>query len=199
MSKSTIYLIIAIVMAVIAGASLSCAYRLHSKPPIVQTDTLTFHDTIRLEKPTEIAAIPKGYELAPIGLVAQLQDKVRELVMLADSLEQHPQIIVRDSLVYVQIPIEQKIYEGKEYKAAVSGYKPTLDWIEVYSTTTTIKETPNNHSLFIEGNIGSTINVGIEYEQSLSKRIFLSAKSGYDFYFKQAYILVGSKLMVYSW
>lgn len=159
MKASAIYLGFALLMAVVAGASLSCAYRLHSKPPKVQTDTLIIHDTTRILEPVAVQYIPTGYELTPVGLVSDLQDRVSELVSLADSLEQQePTIIVRDSLVFIQVPMEQKIYQGENYKAAVSGYKPTLDWIETYNTTKTITPQPKKWGLSISAGYGITPN-----------------------------------------
>lgn len=157
MKASAIYLGFALLMAVIAGASLSCAYRLHSKPPIVQTDTLTIRDTTRILEPMAVQYIPTGYELTPIGLVSELQDRVSELVSLADSLDQRePTIIVRDSLVFIQVPTEQKIYQGENYKAAVSGYKPTLDWIETYQQTQVIQPKPKKWGLSVSAGYGIT-------------------------------------------
>jgi hypothetical protein len=159
MKASAIYLGFALLMAVVAGASLSCAYRLHKKPSIVQTDTLIIRDTTRILEPVAVQSIPTGYELTPVGLVSELQNRVGELVSLADSLEQQePTIIVRDSLVFIQVPMEQKIYEGENYKAAVSGYKPTLDWIETYNTTKTITPQPKKWGLSISAGYGITPN-----------------------------------------
>lgn len=167
MKASAIYLGFALLMAVVAGASLSCAYRLHSKPPIVQTDTVYIHDTTRILEPVAVQYIPTGYELTPIGLVGELQDRVSELVSLADSLEatiilrdslgmREPTIIVRDSLVFIQVPTEQKIYEGENYKAAVSGYKPTLDWIETYNITKIVTPQPKKWGISISAGYGIT-------------------------------------------
>lgn len=172
MKASAIYLGFALLMAVVAGASLSCAYRLHSKPPIKQVDTVYIHDTTRILEPVAVQYIPTGYELTQIGLVAELRDRLSELVSeleavrmadricsLADSLDQRePTIIVRDSLVFIQVPMEQKIYEGENYKAAVSGYKPTLDWIETYNTTKTITPQPKKWGLSISAGYGITPN-----------------------------------------
>ena len=52
-------------------------------------------------------------------------------------------IAVRDTVhvadsVYVEVPIESKTYEDSTYRAQVSGWHPSLDWIEVYQKTTTI-------------------------------------------------------------
>lgn len=81
-------------------------------------DTLVVHDTIRYE--------------TPIAKVVHTSDTV--LVYCRDTT------IVRDS-VFVKIPMETKVYADTTYKAQVTGYRATLDWIEVYPTTTTITET----------------------------------------------------------
>ena len=46
-----------------------------------------------------------------------------------------------DSIPFV-IPIEKKEYRADHYRAIVSGYKPSLDLLEIYSKTQTITVTP---------------------------------------------------------
>lgn len=46
-----------------------------------------------------------------------------------------------DSIAFV-IPIEKKEYKTDHYRAIVSGYKPSLDLVEIYSKTQTITVTP---------------------------------------------------------
>lgn len=46
-------------------------------------------------------------------------------------------IIRRDTVwntdtTYILLPITTKLYENDLYRAQVSGYNPTLDWVEVY-------------------------------------------------------------------
>lgn len=48
---------------------------------------------------------------------------------------------VTDSIPFV-IPIEKKEYRTDHYRAIVSGYKPSLDLVEIYSKTQTITVTP---------------------------------------------------------
>lgn len=50
-------------------------------------------------------------------------------------------IIYHDS-VKVAVPIEKKEYKTDHYRAIVSGYKPSLDLMEVYTKTQTITVTP---------------------------------------------------------
>ena len=52
----------------------------------------------------------------------------------------HDTIRIKDT-VYISLPKETKTYKGDEYYAEVSGYKPSLDRIEVYPKTTTISKT----------------------------------------------------------
>lgn len=52
-----------------------------------------------------------------------------------------------DSIIYhdsakVAIPIETKEYKTDYYKAVISGYKPNLELMEVYTKTQTITVTP---------------------------------------------------------
>lgn len=170
MKSSTIYLAIAIVMAVIAGASLSSAYKLANRPINERVDTLIVYDTIREERPVEVQRMPVGYELTPVGLVADLEQKVNTLVGLVDSLDQNPTIIVRDSLVYVQIPIEKKVYEGEQYKVGISGYKPNLDYIEIYQQTQIVTPKPRRWSIGVQAGCEITlegfspyIGIGVNY------------------------------------
>ena len=45
--------------------------------------------------------------------------------------------------IYVPVPITQKEYKTDDYKLLISGYKPNLDYIEVYRKTEYITKTMN--------------------------------------------------------
>ena len=79
---------------------------------IEKTDTLIVVDTVRIAQP-----VPVEVRVTDTMLVA-VTDTVRQT-----------------DTVYVRVPKETKTYEGKDYKAQVSGYRPSLDWIEVYPET----------------------------------------------------------------
>lgn len=49
---------------------------------------------------------------------------------------------VRDS-VYIPVPITQKEYRTEDYRLFISGYKPDLDYIEIYKRTEQITKTVN--------------------------------------------------------
>lgn len=50
-------------------------------------------------------------------------------------------VIIKDSIVYVNLEKEVKEYRDTNYYAKVSGIDPNLDYIETYNTTTTITNT----------------------------------------------------------
>ena len=50
-------------------------------------------------------------------------------------------LLTRFQLTAVEIPITQKIYQDSTYQAWVSGYKPSLDSIQVFQPITTITRT----------------------------------------------------------
>lgn len=45
--------------------------------------------------------------------------------------------------IYVPVPITSKEYKTDDYKLSISGYKPNLDYIEVYRRTEYITKTMN--------------------------------------------------------
>lgn len=87
--------------------------------PETSSDTLVVRDTIRIEKP----------------LTKFVKTTDTMLLAVTDT------IVLRDT-TYIRLPMETKVYADSTYKAQVSGYRPALDFIEVYPTTCTI--TKNN-------------------------------------------------------
>lgn len=88
------------------------ANRAHAPELMVQTDTLRIRDTLLVERP-----VPVEVRVVDTMLVA-----VMDTVTVNDT-------------VYLQLPREEKVYESGDYRAKVSGYRPELDWIEVYPQT----------------------------------------------------------------
>lgn len=73
------------------------------------TDTLRIRDTLLVEKP-----VPVEVRVVDTMLVA-----VTDTISINDT-------------VYLHLPREIKHYEDSLFRAQVSGYRPALDWIEVY-------------------------------------------------------------------
>lgn len=79
---------------------------------IVRTDTLRLRDTILVDRP-----VPVEVRLTDTMLVA-----ITDTIRLSDT-------------VYLSLPRETRVYGDSTYRAQVSGYRPALDWIQVYPQT----------------------------------------------------------------
>lgn len=86
----------------------------HAREPaeIVRTDILRIRDTVLVDRP-----VPVEVRLTDTMLVA-----VTDTVTVNDT-------------VYLSLPRETRVYGDSTYRAQVSGYRPALDWIEVYPQT----------------------------------------------------------------
>ena len=95
-------------------------------PVNVKADTLIIRDTIREEYPVPMQSTPKGYELVKAGTLAELRAHISAL-----------EVAAAPDTVEVQIPveIERKTYQGDDYRAVVSGFRPSLEEIAVFPKT----------------------------------------------------------------
>lgn len=82
---------------------------------MVKTDTIIKTDTIRIIEP-----IPQ--------YVTKIKT-VKDTLRTTDTIPQY---------VEVEVPIEQKTYKDSSYYAVISGYKASLDTLEVFPKETTI-------------------------------------------------------------
>lgn len=123
----------------------------------VRRDTIVMRDTIRVTMPAEV--------------VTHYVEHVKEkpvIVRDTEVVERDPQVVyVRGDSV--EIPIEQKLYADTTYTAWVSGYKPSLDSIEVYRKTEvhreiiTLRKKAQRWGIGITGSYGyGTRNKGFE-------------------------------------
>ena len=88
------------------------ADRAREPAEIVRTDILRIRDTVLVDRP-----VPVEVRLTDTMLVA-----VTDTVTINDT-------------VYLSLPRETRVYGDSTYRAQVSGYRPALDWIEVYPQT----------------------------------------------------------------
>lgn len=79
----------------------------------VVVDTFVVRDTIRITEPTTI----------------------HEEVLRLDTAWLERADTIRDT-VYVRVPITQRIYEDKRYRAVVQGYQPRLVSLDIYNDKT---------------------------------------------------------------
>lgn len=108
---------------VIALALIAVAFllgRRSVKPEIVaihRTDTVVVRDTVR-----ETVLVPKVRYLTRVDTVL--------LPVPGDTVE-----------VPVLVPISRNVYEGEDYRAVVSGFRASLDTLDIFRKTQTVTNT----------------------------------------------------------
>lgn len=100
------------------------------------TDTLYITDTVRDSIPYPVieTVVQEVPELFPV-YITMGGDTIREPV-------------------YIPVPITQKEYRTDEYRAWVSGYKPSLDSVWVYPEKIIIREKPRKWGIGVIGGYG---------------------------------------------
>lgn len=109
---------VVIALALIAAAFL--LGRRSVKPEIVKihrTDTVVVRDTVR-----ETVLVPKIRYLTRVDTVL--------LPVPGDTVE-----------VPVLVPISRNVYEGEDYRAVVSGFRASLDTLDIFRKTQTVTNT----------------------------------------------------------
>ena len=118
----------------------------------VQVDTVIVRDTIRVVEPAVIKTIHTRDTL---------------LVVANDTIRIH------DTL-FVNLPVTQEYYKGKDFEAWVSGYRPNLDSLYVFPKTVYVNKTISASSQKRFG-IGVQVGYGATVRQS---QVFLSPYFG---------------------
>lgn len=151
--------IIAAVIVIAVGLAGYVVGRRHFREvtKMLQVDTLVWHDTIRVSGPVEIRSIRTTDTL---------------IVPIIDTLR------VRDT-VYLVMNRQIKEYRDSLYYARVSGYDPSLDYIEVYPKTTTISKMETTTQKSSPWRYG--VDVGLDYGMVWGKYITpnIGAEIGY--------------------
>ena len=141
--KQELWIIIGLVAALFIGGVLGWSVKpgCDQTETVVVRDTVTVVDTVVKEKPVTV-----------------YKEKVRtEYVAVTDT-------VIRDSIAYVPVEIERKVYADEDYRAVVSGWHPSLDSIYVYPKTQIV--TVNTTETIVEKKrvaFGATIGPTIVY------------------------------------
>ena len=124
---------------------------------MLQRDTLIVYDTIRIEKPAEIRYVrTKEVVKVPIRDTTRIHDTT-----------------------FLLLQKEVREYRDSQYYAKVSGYNPSLDFIEVYPKVTTISKTVvPEPSPWRYG-----VTVGVDYGRT--NRTYLSPNVGAEVGYKK--------------
>lgn len=116
---------------------------------VVTSDTIVIRDTVMLER--------------PVPILVRVKDTL--LIHTTDTLMRE---------VVVSLPREEKVYEDSTFRAVVSGYRPSLDTMQVFNNHSVVKVTeqitPPRWSIGLQGGVGVTpkgiqpyIGVGVAY------------------------------------
>ena len=112
-----------VVLVLLAAMALTGSYllgRRSAEPAVVElrrTDTVVVRDTIR-----QTVIVPEVRYLTRIDTVL--------LIVPGDTVE-----------VPVLVPISRKVYEGMDYRAVVSGFRASLDTLDIFRKTQTVTNT----------------------------------------------------------
>lgn len=120
MKPGWILLLVAALVAAVSVLSWRLGYRTAVAESIEtpKADTLIVRDTVTVEHPVPI------------------------LTTITDTLlVAYPDIVIIHDTTFVQLPKERKEYSGKDYRAVVSGYQPSLDLIQVFPETKVVTRT----------------------------------------------------------
>ena len=142
-----------------------CRSSLVDDAPIVQRDTLVYRDTIRESYPVEVSR----------ETIDTMYVTLRDTIRIKE-------------IAYLPLPLEKKIYASGEYYAEISGYKPNLDYIEVFPKTTIItekivpKRERNTIGIGVDVGYMNTLSLPIylEYERMLHKNVGIYGQIFYD-------------------
>lgn len=131
----------------------------------IQRDTIIYRDTIRESYPVEVSreTIDTMY------------------VTLTDTIR------IKE-ILYLPLPLDKKIYASDEYYAEISGYKPNLDYIEVFPKTTIITEKiapeRKRNAIGIGVDVGYmnalSLPIYLEYGRMLHKNVGIYGQVFYD-------------------
>lgn len=120
MKPGWILLLVAALVAAVSVLSWRLGYRTAVAESIEtpKADTLIIRDTVTIEHPVPILTT------------------VIDTILVA-----YPDIVIIHDTTLVQLPKERKEYSGKDYRAVVSGYQPSLDLIQVFPETKVVTRT----------------------------------------------------------
>ena len=123
-SINILLLLIVALVATVSALSWRLGYRaavasIGSATITTKADTLIVRDTVTVE--------------CPVPILTTITDTLRIA---------YPDIITIRDTVFVHLPVETKVYRSPDYRAIVSGVRPSLDTIEIYQKKLIVSNPP---------------------------------------------------------
>lgn len=146
--------IVVALLHVAVGVMLVLAFMSRSREvvtvEVVSMDTIHAHDTIRIAQPMYV------------------ERRIVDTIVVHDTLMREVMVLQR----------EQRVYQDSNFRAVVSGFRPSLDTMHVYQQHRTVKVTeqiaPPRWSLGLQGGVGITpkgvqpyVGIGISYRLNI--------------------------------
>ncbi len=140
------------ILAVAIGGLIGCAIegrhgRANGAGPGSETSVQV--DSVKTQVDTSVTVAPDPSEIRHDTIYIRVVPKLpKSEPKLPESVPELPENVpeIADSVLYLPVLLEQKVYEDSTYRAVVSGpsieqYGPRLDSISIYSRKTTVYQT----------------------------------------------------------
>lgn len=132
----------------------------HEEQVTMDTIRVVVRDTVRVIQPVARDSVVVRYVTERLR-VESGERRVESGELRGESGER------RDSVV-VEIPITQKVYEGEDWRAWVSGYRPMLDSLQVFrqrQTVTIVEREPMKRwSIGVVAGYGAVLRGNVSFE-----------------------------------
>ena len=132
-----------------------------------KTDTLIVYDTIVEIRPSYELSADLGFVEVPVTGTGKDTAAIRDTGGFSPSFVDNLPVRFTGKIRgmdYIRLPLEQRKYEGGNYAAWVSGYRPRLDSIAIWKPTTVITNTyrpnPKRWGIGIQAGYGVGISNG---------------------------------------
>ena len=153
----------------------------HLNEPTTEIREVVRVDTITIEKPSETR-------------IERLTETIN--VVVSDTIR------LKDTL-YVQLPLQKRVYKRDDFYAEVVGYEPRLTKIQVYPKTVYVKESvsPTNQLALgfeMQFNGNASIPIYLEYSHLLHRNVKMFGKVMYDLPTQQIGVGMGMQIQ-FGW
>lgn len=124
------FILLSILSAVLGWMGRGSWERRHSLPP--QIDTVWRYDTVRLVDSKPVGAVTAKLPAArPVVAQDAYLLANNDTTAAADHFRDSTKMMQPCDSVQVEVPIEQRTYEGENYRAVVRGWQPELVSIDI--------------------------------------------------------------------